>query len=202
MSLGTKLFLSALLLASGAYTGYVGYRLLERGDVYEPKRSLNLAPDRPLADFEFTERSGKKVRITDLKGNIVVVNFFFANCPGSCRQFTSTVAGLQAEFKQPDVRFVSVTIDPSTDTPDHLQAYANQFGADPDRWWFLNAPLRDTMELGLALHVTVGEKTHTDELILIDREGIIRGTYDHKESVKLAQFKKDLKKLIDEKEKS
>lgn len=202
MSLATKLFLSALLLASGAYTGYVGYRMLERHEEYDPKRSLDLKPARPLADFEFTERNGKRVRLSDLAGNVVVVNFFFANCPGSCRQFTSTVAGLQAEFKEPDVRFVSVTVDPSTDTPDRLQSYANQFGAEPDRWWFLNAPLGETQELGRSLHVTVVGTTHTDEMILIDREGIIRGTYDHKDQQKLARFKKDLKELLNEQPKT
>jgi protein SCO1/2 len=199
MSLGTKLFLSLLLLAAGGYTAFIGYRMWDRGQEYDPKRTLNLQPTRPLADFEFTERDGRRVKLTDLAGDIVVVNFFFANCPGSCRQFTSTISGLQTEFKNDDVRFVSVTVDPSTDTPDRLTTYANQFGADPKRWWFVNAPLSETQELGRSLHVTVVGTTHTDELILIDRDGTIRGTYDHKDPQKLTRFKNDLKALIAEK---
>lgn len=198
MSLGTKLFLSALLLLSAGYTAFVGYRMWERSQETDYKRNLNLKPERPLADFEFTERDGSRKRLTDLAGKIVVVNFFFANCPGSCRQFSSTVAGLQTEFQNNDVRFVSVTVDPTTDTPERLKTYADQFGADPKRWWFLNAPLAETQELGRSLHVTVVGTSHTDELILLDRAGVIRGTYDHKDQQKLGRFKTDLQKLIDE----
>jgi protein SCO1/2/putative membrane protein len=199
MSLATKLLLSALLMAVGVYAGFSGYRILSQMREHDPKTSLSLKPARPLSEYEFTERSGKHVRLTDLKGHIMVVNFFFANCPGSCRQFTSTIAGLQEEFKNDDVRFVSVTVDPSTDTPERLTTYANQFGADPNRWWFVTAPLGETQELGRALHVTVVGTTHTDEMILLDRDGTIRGAYDHKDPQKLAKFKKDLKALLEEK---
>lgn len=200
MSLGTRLLLSSLLLATAGYTAFVGYRMWERSQETDYKRNLNLKPERPLADFEFTERDGSRVRLTDLAGKIVVVNFFFANCPGSCRQFSSTVSGLQTEFQDDDVRFVSVTVDPTTDTPERLTKYAEQFGADPKRWWFLNAPLAETQELGRSLHVTVVGTSHTDELILLDRKQIIRGTYDHKDPQKLTRFKTDLQKVIDEKD--
>jgi protein SCO1/2 len=201
MSLGTKLLLSMLLLVGGAYAGFVGYRIWERSntEAYDPKRSLNMTPERPLADFQFTERSGKKVRLTDLAGKIVVVNFFFATCPGSCRQFTSTIAGLQEDFKNDaDVRFVSVTVDPAKDTPESLTKYAADYGADADRWWFVTAPLAETQELGRSLKVTVLGMNHTDEMILIDRSGVIRGTYDHKDPQKLAKFKTDLRSLLKE----
>lgn len=202
MSLGTKLFLSALLLISGVYVGYAAViRPMQRAkeaEALDPKSSLNQKPTRPLADFEFTERDGKQVRLSDLAGKIVVVNFFFANCPGSCRQFTTTIAGLQEEFKDsPDVRFVSVTVDPEKDTPAALSMYADQFKADKQKWWFVTAPLRETQELGRSLHVSVLGTTHTDEMILLDREGIIRGAYDHKDPQKLAKFKKDLRELLE-----
>jgi protein SCO1/2 len=201
MSVGTKLLLSLLLLAGGAYVGYVGFRMWDRGRTeaeLDPKRSLNQKPTRPLADFEFTERNGEKVKLSDLAGKIVVVNFFFANCPGSCRQFTTTIAGLQEEFKDaPDVRFVSVTVDPEKDTPDALSKYADQFHADKQRWWFVNAPMRETQELGRSLQVSVLGTTHTDEMVLLDRDGVIRGAYDHKDPQKLTKFKKDLRELLE-----
>src|SRR5436305_611486 len=83
------------------------------------------------------------------------------------------IVALLAEFKDADVRFVSVTVDPSTDTPERLQTYADQFGADPNRWWFLTGPLGETQELGRSLHVTVIGTTHTDQMILLDRRQII-----------------------------
>ncbi len=199
MSLGTKILLSLLLLAVGAYAGFSAYRIWEKAQTseYDPKRSLNYQP-RSLGEYEFTERSGKKVRLTDLSGKVVVVNFFFATCPFSCRNFSATVAKLSKDFAADDVQFVSITVDPIKDTPERLQEYANQFEADAERWWFLNAPLRDTQELGRALKVTVLGADHTDELIVIDRNGVVRGAYDHKVPKKLEQFSTDLQTVLDE----
>jgi cytochrome oxidase Cu insertion factor (SCO1/SenC/PrrC family) len=199
MTLGTRLLLSALLTALGVYAGYVGYRIWDRAQPYaDVKSTLHLKPVRNLDEFEFTERSGKHVKLGDLKGEIYVVNFFFATCPGSCRQFSSTISGLQEEFKNDDVRFLSVTVDPSKDTPERLANYAKDIGADADKWWFLTAPLGDTQELGRSLHVSVAGEAHTDELVIVDRTGTIRGAYDHKNSQKLAKFKADLTALLKE----
>jgi protein SCO1/2 len=198
MSLGTRLFLSALLLALGVYGGYTGYRLWAAAQTRDVKSNLALKPTRPLDGFQFTERSGKPVSFADLKGEIYVVNFFFANCPGSCLQFTRTIAGLQEEFKNDDVRFLSVTVDPSTDTPERLAKYADDHGADAERWLFLTGPLADAQELGRSLHVSVLGTTHTDELVLVDRTGTIRGAYDHKDPQKMSRFKTDLRELLEE----
>jgi len=198
MNMGTRIFLSALILALGTYGGYSAYRIWDRSRDDDVKRTLNLKPARNLDEFTFTERSGKPVRLADLKGEIYVVNFFFANCPGSCRQFTSTIAGMQTEFADEDVKFLSITVDPTTDTPERLTKYADEFGADAERWLFLNAPLAETQDLGRSLHVTVLGTAHTDEMIIVDRQGIIRGTYDHKDPAKLAKFKTDLKALLRE----
>lgn len=199
MSLGTRLFLSFLLLTSGTVAGFMVYRLWDRPSPYaDVKSNLSLKPVRNLDEFEFTERSGKPVKLADLKGEVFVVNFFFATCPGSCRNFSSTVAGLQEEFKDDDVRFLSVTVDPAKDTPERLATYAKDFGADADKWLFLTAPLGETQELGRSLHVSVAGEAHTDELVIVDRTGTIRGAYDHKNSQKLARFKSDLREILEE----
>lgn len=203
MNLGTKLFLSALLLAVGVYGGYTGVRLMNQPNAYaDVKSELKLKPVRSLDGFEYTERSGKSVKFADLKGEIFVVNFFFANCPMSCLQFTRTIAALQDELSRDldvgGVRFLSITVDPSNDTPERLQKYADSFSADPERWWFLTGPLGETQELGRTLHVSVLGTSHTDEMVLVDRTGTIRGAYDHKDPAKVAKFKNDLKALLAE----
>lgn len=195
-SLAVKIWLSVLLLLVGVYAVYSGIRLLKMQEPPDPKRTLNIRPARPLADFQFVERSGKPVGLADLEGEIFVVNFFFANCPASCLRLNQTVAALQQEFKDTDVRFVSITVEPTTDTPEKLQTYAKQFGADPVKWWFLNAPLADVQDLGDALKVSVRGNAHTNELIVIDRAGIVRGAYDFENPLKMANLKKDLRQLL------
>ena len=195
-SLAVKIWLSILLLLVGVYAVYSGVRLLKMQEPIDPKRTLNMKPARPLTDFKFVERSGEPVGLADLEGEIFVINFFFANCPASCLRLNQTVAALQQEFKDADVRFVSITVEPTTDTPERLQTYAAQFGADPVRWWFLNAPLADVQDLGDALKVNVRGNAHTTELIVVDRAGIVRGAYDFESPLKMANLKKDLRQLL------
>ena len=48
------------------------------------------------------------------------------------------IASLQQEFKGEDVKFVSITCDPETDTPDVLKTYSKSFKTDADRWVFFD----------------------------------------------------------------
>lgn len=197
MSTSVKIWLSILLAAAMSYAGFVGYRIW--GMMEESKRStpeFTIKPDRPLDDFEFIERSGRKVDGKELEGKIFVVNFFWANCPMSCRKLNETVAELQKEFKDTDVQFVSITVEPTIDTPDRLKKYADSLNAPSDKWWFLNAPLSDTQDFGNNLKVNVAPQSHTDALIVVDRAGKVAGAYDFKDVVKLASCKKTLRKLL------
>jgi len=197
MSTNVKIWLSLLLAATVSYAGWVGYRIWSMME--ESKRStpeFTIKPDRPLDDFKFVERSGRTVDGKELEGKIFVVNFFWANCPMSCRKLNETVAEIQKEFKDTDVQFVSITVEPTIDTPERLKKYADSLNAPTDKWWFLNAPLSDTQDFGNNLKVNVAPQSHTDALVVVDRAGRVAGAYDFKDVVKLASCKKTLRKLL------
>ena len=200
MSTSIKVFLSFLLLATTVYGGVVGYRIwrmVEESKV-PPSSRLNLRPARPLAEFEFTERSGKKVGLKELEGKIFVVNFFWANCNYSCRALNEAVGKMQQEFKDTDIQFVSVTVEPHVDTPERLKTYADTMKAPPDKWWFVNAPMQETQDFGTALKVNVTAQSHTNSLIVIDRAGKIRGAFDFQQADKLKACRKLLNELVAE----
>jgi protein SCO1 len=91
-----------------------------------------------VPDFALTERSGRQVTRADLLGKVGIVDFFYTECPDTCPLQTANMARLQDDFAQePDVRLVSISVDPEHDTPEVLAEYAARFGADPDRWLFL-----------------------------------------------------------------
>jgi cytochrome oxidase Cu insertion factor (SCO1/SenC/PrrC family) len=51
---------------------------------------------------------------------------------------TAEMAKLQADLANvPELRLVSITVDPQHDTPLILSQYAARFQADPERWFFL-----------------------------------------------------------------
>jgi len=143
-----------------------------------------------VADFALTERNGQTIHRDDLLGKVWVAGFAFTRCTGPCPQVTATMAGLQKEFAgQPDFCLVSVSVDPAHDTPEVLQRYADQFGADPARWFFLTGPRDDVYQLvtnSFRLGVqhngdqanTGNQVTHSTRLALVDRQGRIRGYFE------------------------
>jgi protein SCO1 len=202
-----KSLCSMLLMAVGVYGTYSAFHIYnavseraasakDRANDHSPGSAASVGD---LSKFNFTERSGKAANLKDLEGKVWVASFFFASCPGFCTQMNQQIAKLQSDFKNNDVTFVSITVDPRNDTPEKLATYAEHFRADPKRWLFLTGPFDDAHELGEKIfRVTVVPKDHTDRLILVDRDGKVRGTYRSLEPTQLAQFKKDLKKALAE----
>jgi protoheme IX farnesyltransferase len=146
--------------------------------------------DFPVPEFRLTERSGKVVTRSDLLGKVWVASFVFTRCTGPCPQVTGTIARLQSELaNEPDVRFVTFTVDPARDNPDELKRYAEHFRADPERWLFLTGEEKDVHRLlkegflvpvarsGQANPPPGQEFDHSTRLAVVDRRGNIRGYF-------------------------
>ncbi len=153
-------------------------------------------PAKPWHELEFVERSGRRMKLGDLKGRVWIGSFFFASCPGFCAKMNQAVASLQQELASQDVTFVSITVDPERDTPEALQRYANEYKADAERWLFLSGDLRYAEAVGDAFRVVVVARDHSDRLILVDRDLKVQGTYHSLEGADLKRLKRDLKKLL------
>ena len=177
----------------------------------QPSLPKNVEPEiaYPVPDFTLVERGGKTVTKTDLLGKVWVASFVFTRCSGPCPAVTATVARLQSELAhEPNVRFVTFTIDPDRDTPDELKKYADRFRADPERWLFLTGKEAIVHELAtsgfklLAMKKPGGaagdEFDHSSRLAIIDKSGIIRGYYDGMPTTRdgaAEVFENNLKKL-------
>ncbi|MEG1626493.1 SCO family protein [Pseudomonas sp.] len=88
-----------------------------------------------------TDQDGRQVRFFDdlIKGKVVVVNFIFTGCGDSCPLETARLRQVQqllGERVGSDVFFYSISIDPLSDTPQVLKAYAERFKVGPG-WRFL-----------------------------------------------------------------
>ena len=118
-----------------------------------------------VPDFALIERSGQSVTRADLLGKVWIASIIFTRCAEECPLVSNHMARLQATFAaEPDVRLVSITVDPAYDTPEVLTRYAQSFAAQPQRWLFLT-----------------GDKATIYRLV---REGFRLGLMDPQESVK------------------
>lgn len=211
MNTTQRMLVVLLAVASVATTGLIVLNLMYRspgsGDEQNPPVLAN------LPDFTLTERRGTQISLVDLRGKVCVVNFIFTRCLGPCPALTLRMADLQNKLKQrPDwdqIRLLSVTVDPETDTPEVLCRYAGPSfaDADPDHWLFLTGSrpaIWNLIEGGFKL--PVGENAqdarmpifHSTKFVLVDQRGHIRGYYDALEEEGDADLMRDLDKLLAE----
>src|SRR5450432_1228070 len=92
-----------------------------------------------VRNMEFTNQFGKKVSFDELKGKIIVLDFFFTRCHTICPQLAKAMKRLQNSFTHNDsiVQFVSITVDPLHDSVTQLRKWAEKYNVNPDSWWLL-----------------------------------------------------------------
>ncbi len=127
-----------------------------------------------FTDTELINQDGKKVRFFSdvLKGKTVVINVFFTTCTGSCpvmnKGFETIQEGL-GEHLGKDVRLVSITVDPVTDTPAKLKEYAKRFNAKPG-WIFLTGTKENVETILKKLGNNVTDKNDHSNIVTIGNE--------------------------------
>ena len=115
-------------------------------------------PDESAAHKYFTDtllvnQNGEKMRFyTDLlQGKVVIINSFFATCQGSCLPLNRNLEKVQEALGDrlgKEVNIISLSVDPTADTPPALKAYAKKLNARPG-WYFLTG---DKQNVDFVLH--------------------------------------------------
>jgi len=146
----------------------------------------------PVPEFTLTERSERTVSKADLAGKVWVASFMFTRCGGPCPRVTATMTRLQGELNlanEPDLRFVTFTMDPKRDTPEVLRRYAtDRAHAHPEKWLFLTGDeaamhslIKDGFKIGVSKPADPKpgfEYNHSTYLVVVDKQGRI-GVFDH-----------------------
>ncbi|MEL6105698.1 MAG: SCO family protein [Planctomycetota bacterium] len=150
-----------------------------------------------LSRFELIERSGKLVKSEQLLGQPYVVSFFFSTCPSICVQQNQKLKELQDRFEGQGVKFVAISVDPETDTPEQLREYAARFGADEEQWLFLTGDLTYIRRIGGEIfQQPVDKKFHTERFVLVDPEGKIEGMYSWPEERQFRKLQSSIDSMI------
>lgn len=167
--------------------------------------------------FALVNQEADTVRSADLRGSVWVVNFFFTNCTGVCPLVSARMALVRDSLRARNslgrgVRLVSISVDPARDTPQVLREYAEAFGGSPPREWaFLTGSppdrVRRLVQTGFrvtAVDPGSGEADRTDayqvahspRMLLVDREGRVRGSYDGRDGATVRTVLDDIVKLV------
>ncbi len=141
-----------------------------------------LKPGEEVPDFTVTTQDGRPLRLSELRGNVVVLTFIYTRCPlpDFCplmdKKFAELSRRLEAVPGRAErVRLLSVSFDPEHDTPEVLRRHARLAGAEPPLWTFAVAShdeLRKVAEsLGLTYGATGDEIIHSLSTAVIDGQG-------------------------------
>ena len=160
-----------------------------------------------IHDFSFINQDGQTVTQKNFNGSVYVTDFFFTTCHTICPIMSNQMERVVEKFKgNPEVKFLSHTVDPETDTVEQLKRYATEHNADSKQWMFVTGDKK--MLYGIArrsylLNAEQGDGgpddfIHTQNFALIDKEKHIRGFYDGTDSTEINQLMKDIDLLLAE----
>jgi protein SCO1 len=158
-----------------------------------------------IPDWTLIDENGVAFSGSSLKGKIYVADFFFTRCGSICPKMSTQLTRVQDVFsKEDEVQLASFSVDPTHDTPEMLREYAKKYDAKAGKWHFFTGtktqiyplavkgyyiPVADASEYDKAVKTPDETFIHSEKLILVDKEGHIRGFYDGTD-------KKDVDRLI------
>lgn len=192
----------------------VAYQLLQPElPVYHPSQLdlklvdaevLKKKGEHRILDFELTDQTGATITQNDIKGKVIVADFFFTTCKTICPIMTNQMARVQDEFLKDDrLVLLSHSVTPEIDTVGRLQEYADIHDVDPNRWHLLTGPRPHINNLARRSYfacLTDGDGdeydlVHTENFVLVDTLGRIRGFYDGTNEEEVDRLIRDIPKL-------
>jgi protein SCO1 len=124
-----------------------------------------------VPDVAVVNQEGQPLRFhTDLvAGKVVAINFIFTNCTTICPPLAATFGKLRTllgERAGRDVHLISISVDPTTDTPERLKAWSQKFGPGPG-WTLVTGTREDITRLLKSLGAYTASPTDHPPLVLI-----------------------------------
>ena len=81
----------------------------------------------PAADFVLTTFQGEKFRLSEQRGNAVVINFWYPSCP-PCRDEMPAFQEVWEEYQGRNVRFIGLFVPQGFDTEVEARQFVDEFG--------------------------------------------------------------------------
>ena len=102
---GTSVFLSLVVL------GFViTYSLRQNDSIFEHSKQITIEGELEAPDFTLPDQKGDLVRLSDLKGNVILVNVWATWCP-PCVYEMPSMEKLYQQFKTEKFKILAISID-------------------------------------------------------------------------------------------
>jgi protein SCO1/2 len=147
------------------------FSLVIQVNAQEPAQS---AAEKYFTDTVLINQNGEEMRLYHdlLKGRTVIINSFFATCQGSCLPMSRNLEKVQEALGErlgKEAYILSISVDPTVDTPPALKAYAKKLNARPG-WYFLTGDKANVDFVLKKLGQFVDTKTDHLDIFIIGNE--------------------------------
>lgn len=149
---------------------------------------------RPAGPVEFISYTGEKVRLADLKGKVVVIEFLLTHCPG-CKNSARILAGLQNEYGSRGFQVIGLAIDDGAGPK--IPQFVRETGANFPIGVYNSDKAREYMQISLMSRMMM------PQVAFIDRQGVLRERHGGDDpfmapAVEEMNLRKSLQKLLAE----
>lgn len=161
-----------------------------------------------IVPFSLTDQLGAKITNRDTKNKIYVANFFFTSCPAVCPRMMSNLANVQQAFANNNrVLILSHSVTPLKDSVPVLMKYASAHHINGKQWHLLTGNQDAIYKLARRAYFAddatgfnkgTNEFLHTENLVLIDGKGRIRGVYNSSLTLEVQNLIAHIKLLLAE----
>ncbi|MCK0124329.1 SCO family protein [Gelidibacter sp. F2691] len=104
----------------------------------------------------WTNQNGDDLQLEDLKGDVLVVVMIYTSCKAACPRLVADMRNIEERLPKDakdHLKMIFVSIDPKTDTPERLKAFAEENVMDKAPWLFLRSSEDNTREFSAVLAV-------------------------------------------------
>lgn len=160
----------------------------EQQDVKDVAVTQSLDHTKELPDLSvyhlpstWTTQDNENIQLEDLRGNVLVMVMIYTSCKAACPRLIADMRNIEKQVPEEyldKTKFIMVSIDPETDTPQRLNDFAKENEMEDDHWMFLRGTPEDTREFAAVLAVSYKkispiDFSHSNIISVFDEEGVL-----------------------------
>ena len=172
---------------------------------------LRVGQGHKVGKFSFQNQDNQTITESDVKGKIYVAEYFFTTCKSICPIMNKQMQRVQKAIKgNSNVTILSFTVDPAVDTVAQMKRYATSHNYVKGQLHFLTGKKEDLYGLARKSFFVLkpaeaqnlgdagSDFIHTNNFVLVDGQGRIRGYYDGTNPKEVTTLIADIKRLEEE----
>lgn len=129
----------------------------------------------------WTTQDNEDIELKDLQGKTLVMVMIYTECKAACPRLVADMRNIEKQFSPKELeklKFIMVSIDPKTDTPERFKQFSIDNLMEDDHWMFLRGTLEDTREFAAVLAVSYKkispiDFSHSNIISVFDEEGVL-----------------------------